>query len=154
VTVVVIVGRHAHQVIIARQITHLWREQVIQLLVILQDIAPFEIEVHWSALIAANQLTILTRVVTFPQAKIPAKLNESQATDQPYLSKLTCQGQVVVDVFIDINAVVLAGEDNGAVVHQAHVEALCVLDLGLESVDERAVLAEHSQVEVVVVVGD
>ncbi|RNA37422.1 hypothetical protein BpHYR1_015819 [Brachionus plicatilis] len=49
---------------------------------------------------------------------------------------------------------VFAGEHNGAVVHEAHVETLGMLDLGLEGRDHVTLLVEHSQVEVVVVVGD
>ena len=62
---------------------------------------------------------------------------------------------VGVVVFVDVNAVVFAGEYDRAVVHERHVEALGVLDLGLESADDVAVGGvEHGHVEVVVVVGD
>ena len=59
-----------------------------------------------------------------------------------------------LDVAVDVEAVVFAGQHHGAVVHQGHVEALGVLDLGLQGREELAVLREHAQVEVVVVVCD
>lgn len=59
-----------------------------------------------------------------------------------------------LDVAVDVEPVVFAGQHDGAVVHQGDIEALCVLDLGLQGREELAVLREHAQVEVVVVVGD
>ena len=59
-----------------------------------------------------------------------------------------------LDIPVDIQPVVLGGQDYAPVVHQAHVEALGVLDLGLEGGQELPVLGEHRQVEVVMVVGD
>ena len=57
-------------------------------------------------------------------------------------------------VAVDVESVILGGEDDGAVLHERHVEALRVLDLALERAEQLAGLAEHSQVEVVVVVRD
>ena len=37
-----------------------------------------------------------------------------------------------LDVAVDVEAVVFAGQHHGAVVHQGHVEALGVLDFGLQ----------------------
>ena len=59
-----------------------------------------------------------------------------------------------LDVSVDVEAVVLGGEDDGAVVHEGDVEALGVFHLGLEGREELALLAEDREVEVVVVVGD
>ncbi len=59
-----------------------------------------------------------------------------------------------LNVSIDVEAVVFAGQDDGAVVHEGDVEALRVLDLALQGGEELAVLREDGQVEVVVVVGD
>lgn len=55
-------------------------------------------------------------------------------------------------VAVDVQPVVLAGKNNRAVIHQSHIEALSMFHLGLESVDQLAVLGEHCEVEVVVVV--
>ena len=57
-------------------------------------------------------------------------------------------------VAVDVESVILGGEDDGAVLHERHVEALRVLDLALERAEQLAGLAEHRQVEVVVVVRD
>ena len=59
-----------------------------------------------------------------------------------------------LDVSVDVEPVVLGGEHHGAVVHERDVEALRVLDLGLEGGEQLPVLAEDREVEVVVVVGD
>ena len=59
-----------------------------------------------------------------------------------------------LDIAVDVEPVVLGGEDDGAVVHEGDVEALRVLDLGLEGREQLAVLLEDGEVEVVVVVGD
>jgi len=59
-----------------------------------------------------------------------------------------------LDVAVDVEAVVLAGEHHAPVVHQRHVEALRVLYLALERADELTVLREDGQVEVVVIVRD
>jgi len=58
-----------------------------------------------------------------------------------------------LDVSVDVEAVVLAGQDHAAVIHQRHVKTLSMLHLALKSRNKLAVLAEHGQVEVVVVVG-
>lgn len=59
-----------------------------------------------------------------------------------------------VGVLVDVDAVVLAGEDDRAVIHEADVETLGVFDFGLECVEQFALLGEDGQVEVVVIVGD
>ena len=77
-----------------------------------------------------------------------------------------------LDVSVDVEAVVLAGQDHAAVIHQRHVKTLSMLHLeqdmdndvryctfvcfhlALESRNKLAVLAKHGQVEVVVVVGN
>lgn len=57
-------------------------------------------------------------------------------------------------VFVDVYAIVLAGEDDRSVVHEAHIETLRVFYFRLESRYDFAVLREHRQVKVVVIVGD
>ena len=57
-------------------------------------------------------------------------------------------------VAVDVESVILGGEDDGAVLHERHVEALRALDLALQRAEQLAGLAEHRQVEVVVVVRD
>ena len=81
-----------------------------------------------------------------------------------------------LDVSVDVEAGVLAGQHHAPVIHQRHVKTLSMLHLvtkytdniilltvftfvyfshlALESRNKLAVLAEHGQVEVVVVVGD
>lgn len=57
-------------------------------------------------------------------------------------------------VAVDVQAIVLAGQHNTALVHQADVEALRVFHLALQRRDQLSVLREDRQVEVVVIVGD
>jgi len=59
-----------------------------------------------------------------------------------------------VNVTVDVQPIVLAGQHDGAVVHEGDVEALGVLHLGLESGHQLALLREYGQIEIVVVVGD
>ncbi len=59
-----------------------------------------------------------------------------------------------MEIPVDVQPVVLAGEDDRAFIHERDVEALRVLHLALERVQQLPVLREHRQVEVVVVVGD
>jgi len=59
-----------------------------------------------------------------------------------------------LNVSVDVEAVVFAGQDDRAVIHEGDVEALRVFDLALQGREELAVLREDGQVEVVVVVGD
>lgn len=57
-------------------------------------------------------------------------------------------------IAVDVQAVILAGENHASVIHQRHIEALGVLDFALESRHQLAVLSENRQVEVVVIVGN
>jgi len=57
-----------------------------------------------------------------------------------------------LNVSVDVEAVVLAGQHHAPVVHQGHVETLGVLHLTLQSRDELALLGEHGQVEVIMIV--
>ena len=59
-----------------------------------------------------------------------------------------------LDVSVDVKSVILAGEDDTAILHQGNIEALSMLDLALESTNKLPSLGEDSQVEVVVVVSD
>ena len=58
-----------------------------------------------------------------------------------------------MDILVDVDLEVLAGQDHTAVIHESHVVALCVLHLGLQGRGEEAFLGVNGQVEVVVVVG-
>lgn len=53
-----------------------------------------------------------------------------------------------------VEAVVLAGQDHRAIIHEGHIEALSVLNLALQGVDELTLLGEDGQVKVVVIVSD
>lgn len=59
-----------------------------------------------------------------------------------------------MNIAVDVQAVILAGENHAAVIHQRHVEALGMLDFALERRHQLPVLSENRQVEVVVIVGD
>lgn len=59
-----------------------------------------------------------------------------------------------MNITVDVQPIILAGQHDGAVVHEGDVEALCVLDLGLEGGHQLALLREYGQIEIVVVVGD
>lgn len=59
-----------------------------------------------------------------------------------------------LDVSVDVEAVIFAGQHHATVIHQRNVKTLSMLHLALESRNELTVLAKHGQVEVVVVVGD
>lgn len=59
-----------------------------------------------------------------------------------------------MNVTVDVQPIVLAGQHDGTVVHEGDVEALRVLDLGLEGGHQLALLREYGQIEIVVVVGD
>ena len=78
-----------------------------------------------------------------------------------------------LDVSVNVEAVVLTGQDHASIIHQRHVKTLSMLHLeqnmdimmcvtyiilcshlAFESRNKLAVLAEHGQVEVVVVVSD
>lgn len=63
-------------------------------------------------------------------------------------------GRRDLKVAIDIEPIILGGEDYRAVVHEGHIKALCMLHLGLISRHQLAILREESQVEVVVVVSN
>ena len=55
-------------------------------------------------------------------------------------------------ISIDIEVVVLRGENDGPVLHEGNIEALGVLDFTLKSTKQLTSLAEHGEVEIVVVV--
>lgn len=59
-----------------------------------------------------------------------------------------------LNVSVDVETIVLAGQNHTAVVHQSHIKALGVFHLALQCRDQLTVLGEDSQVEVVVVVSD
>jgi hypothetical protein len=66
---------------------------------------------------------------------------------------LIVQGLVLLrNITIDINSVVLACQYYGTVVHQAHIEALRMLNFAFEGVYKLTVLGEHGEIEVVVIV--
>lgn len=59
-----------------------------------------------------------------------------------------------MNVTVDVQPIVLAGQHDGAVVHEGDIEALGVLHLGLEGGHQLALLREYGQIEIVVVVSD
>lgn len=57
-------------------------------------------------------------------------------------------------VTVDVETIIFAGQDDGSIVEESHIEALGMLDLGFERRDQLSILSEDGQVEVVVVVGN
>lgn len=55
---------------------------------------------------------------------------------------------------INVEAIVLAGQNHTAVIHQCNVKALGMLDLALQCGHQLPVLGEYGQIEVVVIVSD
>ena len=59
-----------------------------------------------------------------------------------------------LNVSINVEPVILGSKYNRSILHESHIEALGMLDLALQSPQELSCLAEHGQIEVVVVVRD
>lgn len=59
-----------------------------------------------------------------------------------------------MNVTVDVQPIIFAGQHDGTVVHEGDVEALGVFDFGLESGHQLSFLGEYGQIEIVVIVGD
>ena len=94
---------------------------------------------------------------------IPAKMcaNTQTLAEMSYSVKLQLIGCQLshaetskLCITVDVQTIVLARENDRAVIHERDVEALCVFHLALKGVDQLTLLCEYCQVEVVVVVCD
>jgi len=59
-----------------------------------------------------------------------------------------------LDIPVDVESVVFGSQNDGAVLHQGNIEALSMLHLALQSTQQLSSLAEHGEVEVVVIVSN